>query len=130
LAPILAPILASILALNFGIDFGIDHWRACLKRLGMDSPISLLVEIPEALHYSLGSFLESRPDWDQDRVFSAAISLFLLQSRLPDTVTEEARFSNGDAVRAAADHRAEHRQTARIYLDTLFRKPTGAELMP
>jgi predicted dienelactone hydrolase len=81
----------------------------------MDSPISLLVEIPEALHYSLGSFLESRPDWDQDRVFSAAISLFLLQSRTPEQ--DEARS-------------ADHRQTARIYLDTLFRKPTGAELIP
>jgi Protein of unknown function (DUF2811) len=83
----------------------------------MDSPISLLVEIPEALHYSLGSFLESRPDWDQDRVFSAAISLFLLQSRGPDQETDE---------RSSVDHR----QTARIYLDTLFRNPTGAELIP
>jgi Protein of unknown function (DUF2811) len=94
----------------------------------MNSPISLLVEIPEALHYSLGSFLESRPDWDQDRVFSAAISLFLLQSRLPDAVSsggDERRLAGGDPLRSA-----DHRQTARIYLDTLFRNPTGAELIP
>jgi hypothetical protein len=68
--------------------------------LSMDTPISLFVEIPETLHQSLATFLDSRPDWDQDRVFSAAISLFLLQNRMPDQGTDRA--------------------SARIYLDSLF----------
>lgn len=58
--------------------------------------ISMLSEIPEDLHGSLSSFLENHPDWDQDRVFSAAISLFLLQNGRKD------------------------KTTSRIYLDTLF----------
>jgi hypothetical protein len=66
----------------------------------MDTPISLFVEIPEALHQSLANFLDTRPEWDQDRVFSAAISLFLLQNRLPEQASD--------------------RQAARIYLDSLF----------
>jgi hypothetical protein len=66
----------------------------------MDMPISLFVEIPETLHQSLATFLDNRPEWDQDRVFSAAISLFLLQNRLPGQGSD--------------------RQAARIYLDALF----------
>ncbi|HEY9888960.1 MAG TPA: DUF2811 domain-containing protein [Candidatus Obscuribacterales bacterium] len=58
--------------------------------------ISMLSEIPEDLHHSLSDFLESHPSWDQDRVFAAAISLFLLQNGRKDSTT------------------------SRIYLDTLF----------
>lgn len=58
--------------------------------------VSMLSEIPEELHDSLANFLESHPTWDQDRVFSAAISLFLLQNGRKD------------------------KTTSRIYLDTLF----------
>jgi hypothetical protein len=65
----------------------------------MNATVSILAEIPEALHESLAHYLESHPDWDQDRVFSAALSLFLLQ--------------NGDGDRRAA----------RVYLDTLFKHP-------
>ncbi|MBE9078888.1 DUF2811 domain-containing protein [Romeria aff. gracilis LEGE 07310] len=66
----------------------------------MQVNISILAEIPEDLHESLKSFLESHPAWDQDRAFSAALSLFLLQ--------------NGDS----------DRRTSRIYLDTLFNYAT------
>jgi Protein of unknown function (DUF2811) len=66
----------------------------------MDTPISLFVEIPETLHHSLATFLDTRPEWDQDRVFSAAVSLFLLQNRLPE--------------------QGRDRNAARIYLDSLF----------
>ena len=58
--------------------------------------ISILAEIPEELHESLKHFLETHPTWDQDRVFCAALSLFLLQNGQSD------------------------RETSRIYLDTLF----------
>lgn len=62
----------------------------------MYSRISMLSEIPEDLHQSLTVFLENHPEWDQDRVFSAAVSLFLLQNGKKD------------------------KATSRIYLDTLF----------
>jgi hypothetical protein len=70
----------------------------------MESNISLFVEIPEALHQSFQTFLDTRPDWDQDRVMSAALSLFLLQNR-------------------PANERQNDRQTARIYLDSIFKRP-------
>jgi hypothetical protein len=74
----------------------------------MDMPISLFVEIPETLHQSLAAFLDTRPEWDQDRVFSAAISLFLLQNRLPGQGSD--------------------RQAARIYLDALFGDTVSGDL--
>jgi hypothetical protein len=64
----------------------------------MNATVSILAEIPEELHETLKGYLESHPDWDQDRVFSAALSLFLLQ--------------NGECDRRAA----------RVYLDTLFNR--------
>ncbi len=81
--------------------------ESTLREKTMDTtPISLLVELPETLHGSLVGFLDTRPDWDQDRVFSAAISLFLLQNRSPEQGND--------------------RQTARIYLDSIFRRPADA----
>lgn len=62
----------------------------------MYTRVSVLAEIPEELHHALATFLETHPDWDQDRVFSAAMSLFLLQNGRKD------------------------KNTSRIYLDTLF----------
>lgn len=58
--------------------------------------VCILFEIPEDLQNSLSEFLDSHPSWDQDRAFSAAISLFLLQNGKKD------------------------KTTSRIYLDTLF----------
>lgn len=66
--------------------------------------VSLFVEIPEALHETLTTFLDTRPDWDQDRVFSAALALFLLQNR-------------------PANERQNDRATSRIYLDSIFKRP-------
>ncbi|WP_413174849.1 DUF2811 domain-containing protein [Anabaena azotica] len=62
----------------------------------MNTKVSIFTEIPETLHESLKNYLETHPDWDQTRVLTAAVSLFLLQ--------------NGDSDRSAA----------RIYLETLF----------
>ncbi len=75
----------------------------------MDTNVSLLVEIPEALHQTFLTFLDTRPDWDQDRVMSAALSLFLLQNR-----------PTADRSNTRSDL---ERQTARIYLDSLFKRP-------
>lgn len=63
----------------------------------MNATVSILTEIPEELHQSLKGYLETHPEWDQDRVFTAALSLFLLQNS-----------NNGD------------RRAARVYLETLF----------
>lgn len=60
--------------------------------------VSILSEIPEELHDTLQNYLSHHPDWDQDRVVTAALSLFLLQSGESD------------------------RRAARIYLDSLFRR--------
>jgi predicted TPR repeat methyltransferase len=62
----------------------------------MHTTVSILAEIPEELHNALALYLETHPDWDQDRVFAAALSLFLLQ--------------NGECDRRAAQ----------VYLDALF----------
>ncbi|HEY9751607.1 MAG TPA: DUF2811 domain-containing protein [Coleofasciculaceae cyanobacterium] len=75
----------------------------------MNSTVSLMVEIPDVLHDSLKSYLELRPDWDQDRVMTAALSLFLLQNRGSD------RYSDS----------LSQRQASRIYLDAVFKRPIG-----
>ncbi|MEM9450534.1 MAG: DUF2811 domain-containing protein [Cyanobacteria bacterium P01_E01_bin.6] len=71
----------------------------------MNPIISIIAEVPESLHESLTAYLETHPDWDQDRVFSAALSLFLLQNGTSTSL---------DATRS-------YRQTARVYLDSLFK---------
>jgi hypothetical protein len=71
----------------------------------MNATVSILAEIPEELHESLQTYLDSHPDWDQDRVFCAALSLFLLQNGCSET----------------ADSSRSYRRAARVYLDTLFK---------
>lgn len=65
----------------------------------MNTTVSILAEIPEELHEALSRYLDTHSDWDQDRLFAASVSLFLLQ--------------NGDC----------DRQAARVYLDSLFKHP-------
>ena len=72
--------------------------------MNMNTSVSILAEIPEILHESLQGYLDTHPDWDQDRVFSAALSLFLLQN-------------SGDRTPDSSEN---CRQAARIYLETLF----------
>lgn len=62
----------------------------------MNTTVSILAEIPEDLHEVLTGYLEAHPTWDQDRLFAAALSLFLLQNGGYD------------------------RRPARVYLDSLF----------
>ena len=74
----------------------------------MNTNVSILAEIPEDLHLSMQGYLDGNPDWDQDRVFSAAISLFLLQNTVENS--PEASLN--------------YRRAARVYLETLFRNET------
>lgn len=71
----------------------------------MNATVSILAEISEDLHESLKEFLETHPEWDQDRVFAAALSLFLLQNGTSNT----------------PDASNNYRRTARVYLDALFK---------
>ena len=66
----------------------------------MQQSVSLAVEIPEELHLSVQHYLDVHSGWSQDRLFCAAISLFLMQNG----VTK--------------------RQVSRIYLDSLFGQPS------
>ena len=68
--------------------------------LPFEPTVNREIELPPSLDASLQAFLDSRPDWDQQRVVTAAISLFLLQNR-----------------------ETNDRDTARIYLDSLFKRP-------
>ncbi len=72
----------------------------------MKSAVSILAEIPEEIHQSLKSYLESHPNWDQDRVFAAALSLFLLQNNSSE----------------APDSSQNYRACAKVYLETLFQQ--------
>jgi hypothetical protein len=51
----------------------------------MSISVSIVAEIPEELHESLQNYLEAHPAWDQDRVFAAALSLFLLENEKGQT---------------------------------------------
>ncbi|MBK4729108.1 DUF2811 domain-containing protein [Oxynema sp. CENA135] len=73
----------------------------------MKANVSILAEIPEELHESLKGYLETHPDWDQDRVFCAALSLFLLQ--------------NGES--CTPESSRNYHRAARVYLETLFHNP-------
>lgn len=63
---------------------------------------SFVAEIPEVLREALQDYLNQHPDWDQSRVLTAALALFLLQ--------------NGDG----SDRRA-----SKVYLEALFRPAGG-----
>lgn len=78
------------------------------REVMMNATVSILAEIPEDLHESLKRYLETHPTWDQDRVFAAALSLFLLQNN-GTSKTPEARES--------------YRACARVYLESLFQYP-------
>ena len=42
--------------------------------------VSLMVEIPEALHLSIQDYLGAHEKWSQERMMQAALSLFLMQN--------------------------------------------------
>lgn len=72
----------------------------------MKAAVSIFADIPEELHQSLTNYLENHPNWDQDRVFAAALSLFLLQN-------------SGEQ---DSENSQNYRACARVYLETLFQQ--------
>lgn len=69
--------------------------------------ISILAEISEDLHGALSGYLENHANWDQDRLFAAALSLFLLQNEEGGSITTSLL----------------SQQAARVYLDSVFQHP-------
>jgi hypothetical protein len=53
----------------------------------MENDVCVMIEMPESLHDETLRFLDRSPEWDQTRLFKAALSLFLMQnagvSRVP-----------------------------------------------
>jgi hypothetical protein len=47
---------------------------------GEDLMVSLRAEVPAALLTSMGRFIEAHPNWDQYRLFQAALAGFLVQN--------------------------------------------------
>jgi hypothetical protein len=91
-----------------GAESQVTLFQHAMKReVHMNATVSILAEIPEDLHESLKRYLENHPTWDQDRVFAAALSLFLLQN------------GNGRTPEASQTYRA----CARVYLESLFQYP-------
>lgn len=80
-------------------------------QLTTNPTISALVEIPEELYGTMTGFLATNPAWDHDRLFTAALSLFLLQ--------------NGTSSSSSASE--DYRRAARTYLDALFTNPNGGD---
>ncbi|RMF27139.1 MAG: DUF2811 domain-containing protein [Cyanobacteria bacterium J083] len=74
-----------------------------------------MAEIPEELHESLKRFLETHPKWDQDRVFAAALSLFLLQNS-NCSINSLAQETCLNKYQDLENYRA----CAKVYLETLF----------
>jgi hypothetical protein len=73
----------------------------------MSLSVSILTEIPEELHESLQRYLEAHPNWDQDRVFAAALSLFLLENEKGQLDPQSQNYFS----------------CARVYLETLLQQP-------
>lgn len=46
--------------------------------------VSLRAEVPEALLHAMAAFIERHPNWDQYRLFQAALAGFLVQNGIQD----------------------------------------------
>ena len=60
----------------------------------MNITVSILTEIPEDLYEAVSHYLDAHADWDQDRVFAAAVSLFLSQNGDSDRCAAQAYLEN------------------------------------
>jgi hypothetical protein len=49
------------------------------------SMVCVMAEIPEELHGAVLRFLDSNPDWDEQRLYAAAMAGFLMQKNIPKT---------------------------------------------
>ena len=49
-------------------------------RMEMTATVSMQAEVPEPLLQSMQGFIEAHPNWDQYRLFQAALAGFLVQN--------------------------------------------------
>lgn len=77
---------------------GVARDQVCEQSVGV---VSLRAEVPEALLTAMRAFIEQHPNWDQYRLFQAALAGFLVQ------------------------HGAGGREVTRCYLANLFPSQSG-----
>ena len=53
---------------------------AGIERMELPGMVSLWAEVPEPLLHSMRGFIEAHPNWDQYRLFQAALAGFLVQN--------------------------------------------------
>jgi hypothetical protein len=88
-----------------GLDEGADGEGSPEAAAG-GGTVSLRAEVPEPLLRAMGHFIERHPNWDQYRLFQAALAGFLVQ--------------NG----------VQNRGVTRCYLANLFPGSTGFDPLP
>lgn len=54
--------------------------------------ITATTNIPEHLFGSMAGFIDTHPEWNQDRVMTAALSLFLMQNGTSDQTVSRTYF--------------------------------------
>jgi hypothetical protein len=57
-------------------QLGVTREQVCEPSVGV---VSLRAEVPEALLTAMRAFIEQHPNWDQYRLFQAALAGFLVQ---------------------------------------------------
>jgi hypothetical protein len=66
------------------MDQGIDQRRPVQGEGSDEGMVSLTAEVPEPLLRAMRRFIERHPNWDQYRLFQAALAGFLVQSPVRD----------------------------------------------
>ncbi len=69
---------------NAGMDQGSDQPRQVQGEGSEEGMVSLMAEVPEPLLRAMRRFIEHHPNWDQYRLFQAALAGFLVQSPVRD----------------------------------------------
>ncbi|MFO7627983.1 MAG: DUF2811 domain-containing protein [Prochlorococcaceae cyanobacterium] len=79
--------------------------------VGQGAVVSLRAEVPEALLLAMRGFIERHPNWDQYRLFQAALAGFLVQNGLQNRGITRCYLANlfpaqrGFAAASGADQR-------------------------
>jgi len=76
------------------------------EKEGPQGTVSLRAEVPEPLLQAMAAFIERHPNWDQYRLFQAALAGFLVQ------------------------HGVQNRDVTRCYLANLFPGSAGFDPLP
>jgi hypothetical protein len=64
------------------------------REVGRDGTVSLRAEVPASLLEAMRSFLDHHPNWDQYRLFQAALAGFLVQQGSQDRAVTRCYLAN------------------------------------